>query len=106
MGTVVANASMSLDGYIAKADNSIGLLFDWLQAGDVEVPSATPGITLHLTPTSAAYWQEWTPGLGVPVCGRTLFARTDGWGGRHTRDWPVGRGGHGVPPAGGARPAG
>ena len=36
MGTVVAQASMSLDGYIAKADNSIGRLFDWYQAGDVE----------------------------------------------------------------------
>ena len=42
MGTVVAQASMSLDGYIAKADNSIGRLFDWYEAGDVEVPTATP----------------------------------------------------------------
>lgn len=39
MGKVVANASMSLDGYIAKQDNTIGLLFDWLQNGDVEVIS-------------------------------------------------------------------
>jgi len=30
MGTVVAQASMSLDGYIAKADNSIGRLFDFV----------------------------------------------------------------------------
>ena len=89
MGTVVANASMSLDGYIAKADSSIGLLFDWLQAGDVEVPTASPGITFHLTPTSAAYWREWTAALGVLVCGRTLFDVTDGWGGRHTIDVPV-----------------
>jgi len=28
MGTVVAQGSMSLDGYIAKADNSIGRVFD------------------------------------------------------------------------------
>ena len=33
MGAVVAQASMSLDGYIAKADNSIGKLFDWYMAG-------------------------------------------------------------------------
>jgi len=89
MGTVVAQASMSLDGYIAKADNSIGRLFDWYGAGDVEVPTATPDITFHLTPVSAAYWQEWTAGLGVLVCGRTLFDFTDGWGGRHTMDAPV-----------------
>ena len=89
MGTVVAQASMSLDGYIAKADNSIGRLFDWYEAGDVEVPTATPGLTFHLTPASAAYWREWTAGLGVIVCGRTLFDVTDGWGGRHTMDAPV-----------------
>ncbi len=89
MGTVVAQASMSLDGYIAKADNSIGRLFDWLQAGDVEVPTASDGITFRLTPASAAYWRESTAGLGAIVCGRTLFDFTDGWGGRHTMDVPV-----------------
>jgi dihydrofolate reductase len=89
MGTVVAQASMSLDGYIAKADNSIGKLFDWYDAGDVEVPTVSSGLTFHLTPASAAYWQEWTAGLGAIVCGRTLFDVTDGWGGRHTMDAPV-----------------
>jgi dihydrofolate reductase len=86
---VVAHASMSLDGYIAKADNTIGQLFDWMQAGEEEVPTASPGITFRLTPTSAAYWREWTAGLGALVCGRTLFDVTDGWGGRHTMDAPV-----------------
>lgn len=89
MGTVVAQASMSLDGYIAKADNSIGLLFDWYMAGDVELTTATAGLTFHLTPTSAAYWQESTGDLGAIVCGRTLFDLVDGWDGRHTMDAPV-----------------
>src|SRR3954467_14567846 len=89
MGRVIANASMSLDGYIAKHDNTIGRLFDWLQNGDVEVPTATPSITLHLSPRSAEYWRRWTTELGALVCGRTLFDFTDGWGGRHTMDVPV-----------------
>jgi len=89
VGTVVANASMSVDGYIAKADNSIGRLFDWYQAGDVEVTTASPGITFHLTSTSATCWGAWTDSLGALVCGRTLFDVTDGWGGRHTMDVPV-----------------
>ncbi len=89
MGTVVAQASMSLDGYIAKADNSIGRLFDWFQNGDVVVPTATPDITFHLTPDSAAYWRRWRADLGAIVCGRTLFDFVDGWGGRHTMDAPV-----------------
>ena len=89
MGTVVAQASMSLDGYIAKQDNTVGRLFDWYEAGDVAVPTASPGLTFHLTPASADYWREWTAGLGAIVCGRTLFDVTDGWGGRHTMDAPV-----------------
>jgi dihydrofolate reductase len=89
MGTVVAQASTSLDGYIAKADNSIGRLFDWYEAGDVEVRTATPDITFHLTPVSAAYWRDWTSGLGAIVCGRGLFDFTNGWDGRHTMDAPV-----------------
>jgi dihydrofolate reductase len=89
MGTVIANASMSLDGYIAKRDNTIGRLFDWLQNGDVEVGTASPDITFHLTPRSAEHWRRWTSNLGALVCGRTLFDFTGGWGGRHTIDVPV-----------------
>src|SRR3954464_7537434 len=89
MGQVIANASMSLDGYIAKDDNTIGRLFDWLQNGNVEVPTASPGITFHVGAASAEYWRRWVGGLGSLVCGRTLFNFTDGWGGRHTVDVPV-----------------
>ena len=42
MGKVIANAVMSLDGYIAKQDNTIGRLFDWYMNGDVECPTARP----------------------------------------------------------------
>jgi len=89
MGQVIANASMSLDGYIAKDDNTIGRLFDWLQNRSVEVPTATESITLRLSPPSAEYMRGWVGGLGALVCGRTLFDFTDGWGGRHTMDAPV-----------------
>ena len=89
MGQVIASASMSLDGYIAKDDNTIGRLFDWLQNGPVEMPTVDDRITLHLSPASAAYWRGWVEGLGALVCGRTLFDVTDGWGGRHTMDAPV-----------------
>lgn len=89
MGQVVANASMSLDGYIAKADNTIGRLFDWLQNGDVEVPTVDGRITFHMSAASAQYWQQWVGGVGALVCGRTLFDFTDGWGGMHTLGSPV-----------------
>ena len=89
MSKVIAAASMSLDGYVAKADNSIGRLFDWYQHGEVEVPTATPDITFHLSPASADHWRSWTSQLGALVCGRTLFDVTNGWNGRHTMDVPV-----------------
>ncbi len=89
MGQVIASASMSLDGYIAKEDNSIGRLFDWLQNGPEEVRTVDDRITFHLSPASAAYWRQWVEQLGVIVCGRTLFDVTDGWGGLHTIGVPV-----------------
>jgi len=89
MGTVVSSASMSLDGYIAKHDNTVGRLFDWYDAGDVVVETAASDVTFHLSPPSAQYVRSWTSSLGVLVVGRTLFDVTDGWGGRHPFDVPV-----------------
>ena len=89
MGQVIASASMSLDGYIAKQDNTIGQLFDWLQNGSVETPTVDDRITFHLSAASAEYWNGWVDGLGALVCGRTLFDFTDGWGGMHTMGVPV-----------------
>src|SRR3954449_3061970 len=89
MGKVVASASMSLDGYIAKEDTTIGHLFDWLDSGDVEVRTINPDITFRLNEASFDYWQQLMSSLGALVCGPTLFDFTDGWGGRHTMDVPV-----------------
>ena len=58
MGKVVANAIMSLDGYVAKQDNTIGRLFDWLQNGEVAIPTPAGDFTVHLTPASAEYWRR------------------------------------------------
>jgi dihydrofolate reductase len=80
---------MSLDGYVAKQDNTIGHLFDWLQSGSVAIPTPAGDFTVHLSPASADHWRGWTASLGALVCGRTLFDVADGWQGRHTLDVPV-----------------
>ena len=59
MGKVVAQANMSLDGYVAKQDNTIGRLFDWLQNGEVEIPTPAGDFAVHLTPPSAEHWRRW-----------------------------------------------
>ncbi|SFR95001.1 Dihydrofolate reductase [Microbacterium sp. cf046] len=82
-GLVVTSASMSLDGFVAYENNDPGALFDWYDAGDVEVPNAGTLPPFHLTRESADYWREWTGSLGCLVVGRLLFDITDGWGGEH-----------------------
>ena len=37
MGKVIAQASMSLDGFIADTSDQVGPLFDWYTNGDAEV---------------------------------------------------------------------
>ena len=89
MGTVQAQAITSLDGYVAKQDNTIGRLFDWLQNGEVAIPTPAGDFQVHLTPASAEHWRHWVSSLGALVCGRTLFEVAEGWQGRHTLDIPV-----------------
>lgn len=89
MGKVQAQAITSLDGYIARQDNTIGRLFDWLQNGEIALPTPAGDFSVRLSPASAEHWQRWVSSLGALVCGRTLFDITDGWNGRHTLDVPV-----------------
>jgi dihydrofolate reductase len=99
MGSVIAQAMMSIDGYIARDDNTIGGLFDWLQNGEVELASPRGDTILHLTPRSANHMRSWIGTFGVLVCGRTLFDVADGWDGRHDFDVPVVVVTHSVPEA-------
>lgn len=89
MGTVQAQAIMSLDGYVAKQDNTIGRLFDWLQNGSVALQAPGGDFTVHVARSSANYWQKWVSSVGVLVCGRTLFDVADGWQGSHSLGVPV-----------------
>lgn len=89
MGKVQAQAIMSLDGYVAKRDNTIGSLFDWLQNGETAMPTPAGDFTVHLAPPSAEHWRQCVSSLGALVCGRTLFDVAEGWQGRHTLDVPV-----------------
>src|SRR5215204_3173857 len=89
MGKVIASASMSLDGFIAFDDNTIGDLFEWYENGEVEVENEGELPPFHLTPQSAEYWKAFVSTLGALVVGRELFAVTDGWHGRHPLGVPV-----------------
>jgi dihydrofolate reductase len=82
--TVAASFCMSLDGFVARPDDSVGPLFDWYTAGDVEVPMVGYPIEFHVAPASAEYLRAFlarTAGSAF-VCGRRVFDHTHGWGGR------------------------
>ncbi|GAA0449091.1 deaminase [Actinoplanes capillaceus] len=89
MGKVVAALSMSLDGFVADENDGVGELFGWHQNGDVEVPSADPRRVFHVSKASAGFLRHALTGTGALICGRRLFDRTDGWGGRHPAGCPV-----------------
>jgi dihydrofolate reductase len=98
MAHVHASASISLDGYIAGPEETgFEHLFDWYGNGDVEVPTAKPEMTLHVSEASARYWTETTGGTAVLVVGRHLFDMTNGWDGTHPMDVPVVVVSHSVP---------
>ncbi|OXM64814.1 dihydrofolate reductase family protein [Amycolatopsis vastitatis] len=81
--TVVASFCMSLDGFVARPDDSVGPLFDWYQSGDVEVAMIGYPIKFHVSPASAAYLRTFLESMrgSAFVCGRRVFEYTHGWGG-------------------------
>ncbi|MBB2944547.1 dihydrofolate reductase [Actinoplanes lutulentus] len=90
MGKVVSALSMSLDGFVADEHGGVGELFGWYQNGDVEIPSADPRWTFHVTEASARFLRPAVSGaVGALICGRRLFERTDGWKGRHPAGCPI-----------------
>jgi dihydrofolate reductase len=89
MATVIANMSMSLDGFIAYPDDNVGELFEWYSAGPVTVDTANADVSVHTDEASAEVFSEAVQSVGALVTGRRLFDLTDGWGGTHPVGSPV-----------------
>ena len=79
MATVVVQAVASLDGYIAGPDDLPGPIFDWYEAGDVEL-RFNPDHVFHVSAQSAEYLQHHD--VRCQLIGRHLFDLVDGWGGQ------------------------
>jgi dihydrofolate reductase len=78
MGIVTMHNVVSVDGFIADANDDVGPLFDWYANGDIEL---IEGGTLKVSRTSAGYVKPFWAGIGSMVIGRHLFDLTNGWDG-------------------------
>jgi len=91
MTKVVAIMSMSLDGYVADANDGVTEVFDWYFSGDVDVTTASPtsGMTFHVSAESAEHLRDLQAEVGAMLTGRRTFEVADGWGGNHPWDVPA-----------------
>ena len=85
MSKIVAIMSMSLDGYVAGANDGVGEVFDWyFNSGDVEFDTggADP-MTFKVSAPSAVHLRALWSELGAVLTGRRTFEVAQGWGGNH-----------------------
>jgi dihydrofolate reductase len=94
MGPIVADMSMSLDGFIADESDSVDQVFTWYgkPQPDSGSPLDDPDVSEELK-TAAGLRHE----LGVIVYGRRTFELAQGWGGSHPMGVPVVVISHSVP---------
>lgn len=100
MSKVVALMSMSLDGFVADANDGVSEVFDWyFHSGNVEFHTGgSDPMTFHVSEASAGHLRALWSELGAVLTGRRTFDVADGWGGNHawgpafvlTHDIPAG----------------
>jgi dihydrofolate reductase len=86
MSKLIADMSMSLDGYIATRDDDISRLARWFFDGDTEV---APGAPFRVSEASAGLMREALATVGAIIGGRRYFDLAQGWGGHHPMGVPV-----------------
>jgi dihydrofolate reductase len=88
MARVIANLSMSVDGFIADPDDGVGELFGWYANGPVAVDGGG-GRMFQMTETSAAVLRAALADTGAFLVGRRLYDHTNGWHGRPPVEAPM-----------------
>jgi dihydrofolate reductase len=89
MSQVIADMSMSLDGFIADTNDTINDLVPWMFSGNVAVETANPGIAFQTSEASAGVLRDALGTVGALVSGRRNFDLASGWGGSHPMGVPV-----------------
>lgn len=82
MGRVIMNAAVSLDGFVAYDDDTVGPLFDWYGNGDVPFGYHEEDEGVRVTRPTADFLRDEVSNIGAIVAGRRVFDLTNGWGGK------------------------
>ena len=80
MANVILDITMSLDGFIARPNDDVSRLHDWLFNGDI--PSAFSN-SIKLSKESAKVFDELAKNTGAIIAGRKTYEVASGWGGSH-----------------------
>lgn len=82
MSKIITEFTLSLDGFVADADDDVGRLLRWYRAGDTEFVVPGGGMTFKVGRASAdrlrAAWGQ----FGAIVTGRRDFDVSKAWGGQ------------------------
>ena len=81
MGNVIAEFTMSLDGFIAGPNDEVDRLFRWYSGGDTAFPVAGTAMVFKISRASAELLRETWGRLGAIVTGRRDFDVSGAWGG-------------------------
>jgi uncharacterized protein YndB with AHSA1/START domain/dihydrofolate reductase len=81
-GPVVADMSVSLDGFVADDQDGVDQVFAWYG-------KPQPGASAEATPAEIAGGEAGDMGVGVIVYGRRTFELAHGWDGKHPTGAPV-----------------
>jgi dihydrofolate reductase len=89
MGKVIAEFTMSLDGFIAGPNDEVDRLFGWYYSGDTEFPVGDGRKVFKISRASAELLKETWGTLGAIVTGRRDFDVSGAWGGKPPLDVPT-----------------
>lgn len=82
MGKVIAEFTMSLDGFIAGPNDEVDRIFRWYSSGDTEFPVQDTPMVFKISRASAELLREQWGASGATVTGRRDFDVSGAWGGK------------------------
>jgi dihydrofolate reductase len=89
MGKVTAGFSMSLDGFVADANDGVEYVFKWYSAGGTDAEVQVGDHAIKMSREGAESIEAASQTAGALVTARRTFDIAKAWGGKHPMNVPV-----------------